>query len=239
MEDEFIEKQLIPYLTEKGVWVMADSTVYTTKFDGTPIRPMVSYSGFTNIGVESVTLSKEFGLPGTRIGGLVGNRDIVNAVRMLAGTEVDILPAAEQRIAAKALRRLDPCPVERRIAQELHTETLPRLAAMGWPVVLPHAGVDMVIEVPPKYKESGIQDPSLLASFSLLRRYGVGLCPASVFSTEGKNYLRLGLKQKRGKVPYALDIMSSQGFDWRTDEPSGEDIAYLEDKIRTLDLTRL
>lgn len=239
MDDAFVEKEFIPYLTEKGIWIMADSTVYSTRFDGVPIRPMVSYPGFMDIGVESVTLSKEFGLPGIRIGGLVGNKDIINAVRMLAGTEVDILPAAEQRIATKALQRLEPRSVERRIAQELHTETLPRLAAMGWPVVVPHAGVDMVLEVPSKYRESGFQDPSLLTSFSLLRRYGVGLCPGSVFGADGKNYLRLGLKQSKGKVSHALDSMRMQGFDWYTDEPSSEDISYLEDKICNLDVTRL
>lgn len=239
MTDSFIEKKLIPYLTKKGKFVISDTTVYSTQFDGSPIRPMMSYAGFRDIGVESITISKEFGLPGCRIGGLVGNKKIINAVRMLAGTEVDILPAAEQRIAAKALRMIDPRPVERRIAKELQTEILPRLKNMGWPIHPPKAGVDMILEVPPGYTDPAIPDPSLLASFSWLRRYGVGLCPGSVFSSDGKNYLRLGLKQLAGKVPDALDQMVKQGFDWGTDSPSDDDIQYLKNKIKSLDLTRL
>lgn len=239
MTDSFIEQKLISYLTKKGIFVISDTTVYSTQFDGSPIRPMVSYPGFRTIGVESITISKEFGLPGCRIGGLVGNKEMINAVRMLAGTEVDILPAAEQRIAAKALRTLDPKPVERRIARELQSEILPRLQRMGWPVHIPQAGVDMILEVPQGYRDATIPDPSLLATFSWLRRYGVGLCPGSVFSSEGKNYVRLGLKQRAGKVPDALDRMKKQGFDWGTDTPSEEDVRYLEEKIATLDLTRL
>lgn len=240
MQDEFIEEQLIPYLKGKGIWLFSDSHIERTRFDGQEIiRPILSYRGAKDVAVEAYNVAKEYGLPGARAGGLVGNTDIINAVRLLATGMPDFVSADSQILAAYALDVLDVSIVGENIKKELLEEIMPRFKRMGWKVIMPKAGFDMVVEVPPGFIQEGVDNPSLLAAFSILRRFGVGFCPCSPLSEDGKYYLRIILKQEKGKIPRALDKLLEEGFDWTTDSPSEEDLRYLEQLQSQLDLTKL
>ena len=129
--------------------------------------------------------------------------------------------------------------VGQRIRLELEKEILPRFKEMGWPVLKPQAGIDMVVAVPPGFRQAGIENPSLLTAVAILRRYGVAMCPCSVFGPDGKLALRLVLKQKEGEIPRALDKMRSEGFWWETEKPVVEDITFLHEELERLDLTKL
>lgn len=116
---------------------------------------------------------------------------------------------------------------------------MPRFEAMDWRVVKPKAGFDMLAEVPPGFVIGEVENPSLLAAFSILRRYRVGFCPCSPLSESGKYYLRLILKQEQGKIPMALDKLKEEGFNWQTANPSEGDRLFLEQLQSQLDLTKL
>jgi len=164
MEDQFIEGELIPYLRGKGIVLFSDSYIEYTRFDGkAPLKPILSYTGAKDIAVEAVTVSKELGLPGARAGGIAGNREIINAVRILAATKVDIVPGYSQILAAKALDEIKASTAGDRIKQELEQEILPRFEAMGWPVIKPAAGIDMLILVPKHFvRDAHVQDCSVV-----------------------------------------------------------------------------
>lgn len=239
MEDNFIESQLIPFCKNSGVTLFSDSYISATQFDGRRLRPILSYHGAKDVCVEAITVAKELGLPGARAGGIAGNEHIINGIRLLAATEVDIVPGPSQLLAAHALQQIQPEMVAQRIRLELENEILPRFKKMGWPVFKPQAGIDMVIAVPPGFKQAGIENPSLLAAIAILRRYGVAMCPCSVFGPDGKLVLRLVLKQKEGEIPRALDKIQSEGFCWETEKPIIEDITFLHEELKRLDLTKL
>lgn len=240
MEDEFIRYDLIPFLNEYGVLVFSDYYASTARYDGgNGIRPLLSYPGMKDLAVEAITVSKEHGIPGIRIGGVAGNPEIINAIRLLSASKIDIVPAISQLIAAQALCEVDLSIVGNRVIHEVRDEVLPRLRKMKWPMIEPKAGLDMVVQVPLEFMRSRAEDPSLLATFTLLRRYGVAFCPCSVYGPLGRNYLRIVLKQKAGKVPAALDHLANNGFNWQTESPSEEDIVFLGNLLAQLDLTKL
>jgi aspartate/methionine/tyrosine aminotransferase len=241
MSDTFIQNDLIPFLRANRIWLISDSYISSTRFDGKPLRPILSFPGAKDVAVEAITVSKEIGLPGARAGGVAGNEKIIEALRIHAATTIDTIALPSQRLAAKALREIDPAIAGSRIAQELHEKVLPRFSAMNWPVLKPAAGIDMLVSVPPGFIRAGIEDPGLLASVSILRRFGVAFFPCSVFDQEGngKFFLRLVLKQKEGKIPNALDLLRLNGFDFEADKPIAEDIDFLRHKIDTLDLIKL
>jgi aspartate/methionine/tyrosine aminotransferase len=238
-EERFIEEKFIPFLRNKGIFVISDSYVFTTTFENKRIRPLLSYKGAKDVAVEAITVSKEIGLPGVRAGGIAGNSHPINHMRIHAASMVDIISSATQNMAAAAFEQINPAGSATRIRQEVINEILPRFDAMNWPIVQPQAGIDMLVAVPPQFIENGAKDPSLLAAFSILRRFGVALCPASVYGPDGKYFLRLVLKQSNKKIPRALDHLVQQGFQWNTDKPSEEDIAFLENRLASLDLTKL
>lgn len=240
MPDEFIEHELRPFLQDAGIWLFNDYYVSTTRYDGGDIiRPLLSYPGMKELTVEAITVSKEHGIPGIRVGGIVGQPDIINAIRLLAAAKIDIVPGISQLMAARALNEMDVSLVAHRVTREVHEEVLPRLRNMHWPMIEPKAGLDMVVAVPPRFIRDDIDDPSLLAAFTILRRYGVALCPCTVYGPDGKYYLRIVLKQRAGKVPRGLDLLQKNGFNWETETPTEEDEAYLHTLLSQLDLTRL
>lgn len=239
MEDGFIEEQLIPFCKDRGIILFSDSYINATQFDGKRLRPILSYNGAKDVCIETITVAKELGLPGARAGGIVGNENIINGIRLLAATEVDIVSGPSQILAATALNQIRPEIVGQRIQSELENETLPRLIKMKWPFLKPQAGIDMIIAIPPGFRQDDIENPSLLAAITILKRYGVAMCPCSVFGPKGKYMLRLVLKQKEGEISRALDKMSREGFCWQTEQPTTEDTMFLNKELERLDLTRL
>lgn len=239
MEDSFIEDELIPFCGDNGIILFSDSYISATQFNNRRLRPILSYAGAKDVCVEAITVAKELGLPGARAGGIAGNEHIINGIRLLAATEVDIVPGPSQILAAKALKQIRPEIVGQRIRSELENEILPRLTEMGWPFLKPQAGIDMIIAVPPGFRQNGVENPSLLAAIAILRRYGVAMCPCSVFGPDGKYALRLVLKQKEGEIARALDKMRNEGFCWQTEKPAAEDITFLNGELARLDLTKL
>lgn len=239
-DDSFIEEELIPFLKENGIALISDSYISSTTFSGRRIRPILSYEGAKEVAVEAITVSKEIGLPGARAGGIAGNAQIINAVRLLVTSSIDIIPETAQHLAARALLEVDTDQVGRRISREFNDEILPKLQMMGWPRIIPEAGIDFLVEVPHGFIRDDVENPSLLASFSFMRRFGVAFCPASVFNNvEGRNFLRIVLKQKSGKIPQALQHLEESGFDWMSDEPNVDDVNLLQNRLDNLDLTRL
>lgn len=239
LEDRFLEAELIPYLKQRGIVLFSDSYIVATRFDGRPIRPILSYRGAKEVAVEAITLSKEHGLPGVKAGGIAGNHSVIEALAADASMRADIVSPVDQNIASRALRDLDPKVAACHIQEVLNNETLPLLESMGWQSMLPEAGISMLLKVPPGFIDKSVDDPSLLAAFSIMRRFNVGLLPVSVFGSEGSTYLRLVLQQKSGVILEILDFMRRQGFDWETDVPSEEDIEYIRERSLVLNLYKL
>lgn len=240
MQDSFIEGQFLPFIDRMGMTFFSDSYIRATRFDTDGyILPILSYAGAIRLGVEAITIAKEMGLPGVRVGGLAGNRHIIQGIKEFSSASIDMLPEEPQITAAMALERIDPSFVGRRIAAELHEQIIPRFKAMGWYVIEPKAGIDMMVGVPPNFIREDIADPSLLAAISIFRHYGVAISPASVFGPDGRKFLRLVLKQEVGVIPSALDTLQRNGFDWATYGPNPEDILAMDQLISALDLTKL
>lgn len=239
MEDSFIEGQLIPFCRNKGIFLFSDSYIRATELVGRRLRPILSYDGAKDVCVEAITVAKELGLPGARAGGIAGNRHIINGIRLLASKEVDIVSGPSQILAARALEQIRPETVGQRIRYELEKEISPRFKEMNWPFLKPEAGTNLVVAVPPGFIRDDIEDPSSLAAVAILRRYGIGICPCSVFGKDGKYALRMILKQKEGEIARALDTMRNEGFCWQTEKPTAEDVTFLNGELTRLDLTRL
>ena len=238
-QEEFIEHQLIPFALDRQLFIISDSYIFATTHSGQPIRPLLSYPKAKRVAVEAIGVAKELGLPGIRVGAAAGNPELINLMRKYAATALDMIPTPNQQIAVNALSLIKPELIGRRLTQELHCEILPKFASLHWPVIVPHAGLDMLVEIPPAFRQVDTPDRSLLASLQFLGQYGIALCPASVFGTKGENYLRVVFKQKSGKVPQALNRLIQAGFDWRTYAPDPTLISGLNQLTSNLDLSRL
>ncbi|MEK7588408.1 MAG: pyridoxal phosphate-dependent aminotransferase [Patescibacteria group bacterium] len=242
MSDTYIEKKLLPFLRKNGIMLFVDNYIYETCFlEGLcPISSILSFPNASDNVIEAIGIAKEYGLPGLRIGAIAGNKSVVEAVRLLAATSVDMIPLANQRIATFILNEINPKVSAQRVIEEFYEEVLPRLEAMGWPIIKPKAGFDLLIKVPPNFYREDIKDPALYACFSILRRFGVAFYPVSFpYRKSHRFFLRIVLKQKPSKIGQALDLLVRKGFNWDSFKPNEEDIHFLNQQIKTLDLTKL
>ncbi len=241
LNSKFIENNLIPFLAKEKIFLFSDSYITSTSFTKSKIKPILSFKNAKSVCVEAITLSKEIGLPGIRVGGIAGNEKVIEAMRIQAATEIDMIPLFAQRLATKALNSISPSLSGRRVQRELKKDILPVFKKMHWPVILPKAGFDMLVEIPPAFFKPGIKDPALFASFSILNHFGVAFFPYSVSHTRQKKkfFLRLVLKQKDRKISKALLKMHKNGFIWSKYKPKHKDMEFLKEKIKTLDLTKL
>lgn len=238
-DEGFIEDELIPFAKRFNMPIISDTYVFATTYSTKRIRPLMSYLGSREVAVEAITVSKELGLPGIRIGGCVGNPEIINAMKVYTACSLEMLPTANQNIAAIALDKINPRPIGLRLKKSLAKEILPRFKKMNWPVIIPEAGLEMLVEIPKGFQEMNVADHSLLASLSLLLQYQVAFCPASVFGKDGDKYLRIVIKQKESKISNALDRLTDLGFDWKREKPSDGIVSRVNGLMEKLDLTRL
>lgn len=239
-QDDFIEHELLPFAQTLHLPIISDSYVFATTFSGRPVRPLLSYpAAKTSLLIEATGVAKELHLPGIRVGAVAGNSEIINAMRLLASAALDMIPNPNQHLAAKAFDSIKPEAVGQRLNHELYQNILPRFTALHWPVIVPQAGLDMLVRIPSAFARADVIDHSLLTCLSLVNDSGVAFSPASVFGTQGDNYLRLVLKQQDGKIAQALDHLIHAGFDWRTAIPNSNLTISLNQLVSNLDLSRL
>ncbi len=238
---DFIEKKLFPFCKKNKVYIFCETYLTTRKINGQPLFPLLSYKNLKDVCVESVSLHREIGVGGIRVGWLMGNEHLINGIRILASSEVEIVPPMFQIAASFILDNFLEIKEkeEKNLLKELKNEIFPRLKKMNWPFIPPKAGISMVAKVPNSFKGKDIQDPSLFASFVFLKRYGVALAPCSSFSPEGKNWLLIELKQKDGKVKEALDRMRTLGFDWKKIQPTKEEKETFKREIQNFNKDQL
>ncbi|HQT43857.1 MAG TPA: aminotransferase class I/II-fold pyridoxal phosphate-dependent enzyme, partial [Halothiobacillus sp.] len=76
---EFFEK-VIAICKEAGIWVVHDLAYADIAFDGYKAPSIMQVPGAKDIAVEFFTLSKSYNMPGWRVGFMVGNPTLVNAL---------------------------------------------------------------------------------------------------------------------------------------------------------------
>lgn len=234
----FMENELIPFAKRMNIPMISDTYVFATTFSDQPIRPLMSYAGAKDVGVEAIGVAKELGLPGIRIGGVIGHPGIINAMRLFAASSLEMLPLPNQNIAAITFKTVRPEPIGEKLKNTLHQDIIPRFKALNWPIIVPKAGLDMLVEIPAAY-QVGQTDHSLVAALGILMKYGVAFSPASVFGTEGDKYLRVVLKQSNHKIPKALDRLKQMGFNWTSEHLDEGFIIAIQKLLQETDLTRL
>ncbi len=240
-DEDFMEHEFIPFAHRHGFPVVSDTYATQTVFGNKKIRPLLSYPGAKDVGVEAITIAKEHGMPGVRVGGLAGNKDLINIMRLFGSSAYTMMPMHDQHLAAKVLNEMDTEHVGEKLKYELENEILPGFQTLNWPVKKPDAGLDLLVPIPPGFM--GVKNPrdrTLCAALALLMEYGVGFSPVSECDTsESGKWLRVVIKQDDKKIPKALARLAEKGFDWRTYKP---DPAFLESILKfqsEIDLTKL
>ena len=167
-------------------------------YDDAQAPSALGHAGFRARGIEILSLSKTYSVPGWRIAFAVGNPEIVGTLRRLK-TQIDsgMFPAL-QRTAAWMLRQgdLDGPPVA--VYRARRDLACARLAEIGLPVDPPAGGMYLWVPVP------GGETSEAFAE-RLLRDAAVVVTPGTAYGEGGEGYVRLALTVPEERLREALD----------------------------------
>jgi len=185
-ELDFFER-VVRFAKEHGIAVCHDGPYTEVAFDGYRPVSFLQTAGAREVGVEFHSFSKSYNMTGWRIGMVVGNATMVDALMRVKSNLDSGIPQAIQRMAIAALEGPQECIAEHNaIYQRRRDRLVAALAGMGLRVRPPKASLYLWARLPEGRT-------SLEFASRLLDDVGVVVTPGIGYGPHGEGYVRLSL----------------------------------------------
>jgi len=196
----FFEK-IVAFAKENSVIVIHDLAYAELVFDGYTAPSFLQVPGAMDGGVEFVSLSKSYNMPGWRVGFAVGNSRIIGALtRMKSYLDYGMFQPI-QIAAIIALKGPQDCVQEIVELYRSRRDTLcDGLNRIGWEMEKPKATMFVWARIPEKYRAMG----SLEFSKLLLEKAKVAVSPGVGFGEYGDEYVRFALVENEHRTRQAV-----------------------------------
>lgn len=200
VELDFFEK-VVEFAREHELIVIHDFAYADLVFDGYRAPSLLQVPGAKEVGVESFTLSKSYNMPGWRVGFLVGNRDIIQALARVKSYQDYGMFQPIQIAGIIALNGPQDCVEEIRQVYKTRRDTLCEgLNRIGWNIEPPKASMFVWAEIPEKHQAMG----SLEFSKMLIEKARVAVSPGIGFGEGGDRFVRISLVENEHRIRQAI-----------------------------------
>ena len=180
-------EELIACAREHGFFIINDNAYSDIIFDGREGYSFLSIPGASEVGVEFFSLSKSFNVTGLRISFLIGNKSIINAMKLLRSQYDFGMSFLCQKAAVAALTGpLEAVHAQCAEYQHRRDVLCGGLRRIGWNAWDSHGTMFTWIPVPEGYT-------SLSCVETLLSTCGVVGTPGTAFGPKGEGYIRFAL----------------------------------------------
>ncbi len=199
--------ELIEYAKKYGFYIINDNAYSDIIFDGLEGFSYLSIPGAEEVGVEFFSLSKSFNTTGARISFCIGNKEIVNALKLIR-SQYDFgmfMPIQKMAIAALKTDRqkvLAQC----REYQARRDVLCGGLRKIGWNVPDSKGTMFVWAPIPPKYKTS------MEFWNDLVDKTRVICTPGTAFGPKGEGYVRFALVSTKEKLQEIVDVIDKSGI---------------------------
>jgi len=196
-DHEFFER-VVAFARKYDIAVCHDAPYTEVAFDGYRPVSFLEASGAMETGVEFHSLSKSYNMTGWRVGMMVGNAGIIDALRRVKSNLDSGIPQAIQQAAIEALTGPQDCVTEHNtIYKRRRDRVLQTLNQIGLKARPPSASLYIWARVPAGYT-------SLEFATSLLEDAGVVVTPGIGYGKYGEGYIRLSLTVPDQRLEEAL-----------------------------------
>jgi len=183
---DFFEKA-VRFAQQHNLAICHDAPYTEVAFDGYKPPSFMQVPGAKKIGVEFHSLSKTYHMTGWRIGMVVGNADMVDALFRVKSNLDSGIPQAIQYAAVEALRGSQEHISEHNsILQRRRDKLLKVLNEIGLKARIPKATFYIWAKIPQGYT-------SMDFTRKLLDEAGIAVTPGTGYGKEGEGYIRLSL----------------------------------------------
>jgi alanine-synthesizing transaminase len=193
--------RLVELARQYGFHLIHDLAYADLGFDGYKPPSVLEVPGAKDVAVEFFTLSKSYNMPGWRVGFMVGNPVLVNALARLKsyfdyGTFTPIQVASILALEGPQQCVTEICENYRKRRDVL----VEGLNKAGWPVALPKATMFVWAQIPEQYRSLG----SLEFSKLLLTEAKTAVSPGIGFGDYGDGHVRFSLIENEERSRQAL-----------------------------------
>lgn len=194
-------ERVVALAKEHDILVVHDLAYADITFDGYVAPSIMQVPGARDVAVEFFTMSKSYNMAGWRIGYMVGNRELVNALARIKsyhdyGTFTPI-----QVASIAALDGPQDCVNEIVAQYQSRRDVLARgLHEAGWNVEIPKASMYIWAQIPEPYRAMG----SLEFAKRVLSDAKVAVSPGIGFGEYGDEYVRFALIENEQRTRQAV-----------------------------------
>jgi alanine-synthesizing transaminase len=194
-------QRIVDFAREHDVVLVHDFAYSDTAFDGYSPPSVLQVPGAKDVAVELYTLTKSFSMAGWRVGFLVGNADVVQALAKLK-SYLDYGTFQPIQIAATVTMNEAPDypKVVNEIYQSRRDALCDGLSRVGWDLTRPKGTMFVWAPIPEPYREMG----SLEFASYLVREAKVAVSPGVGFGPGGDGYVRFALIENEQRIGQAV-----------------------------------
>ncbi len=183
---KFFERA-IAFAQKYNIAICHDAPYTEVAFDSYKPPSFMQASGAKDIGVEFHSLSKTYNMTGWRIGMIVGNQKLVEALFRVKSNLDSGIPQAIQEAAIKALTGpQDSIEEQNSILQNRRNKLASTLQEIGLQVTPPKASFYIWAKIPQNYS-------SIDFTKKLLDETNIAVTPGIGYGKEGEGYIRLSI----------------------------------------------
>jgi alanine-synthesizing transaminase len=200
VELDFMQR-VVDLARERELVVVHDFAYADIAFDGHLPPSILQAEGAADVAVELYTLTKSFSMAGWRVGFVVGNAEVVQALARLK-SYLDYGTFQPIQIASiVALNEAPEFPAEVCEAYRARRDALcDGLARIGWLVPRPKGTMFVWAPIPEPYRELG----SLEFAVKLAREAKVAVSPGIGFGEQGDGHVRFALVENEHRIGQAV-----------------------------------
>ena len=194
-------ERVIDCAREHEFWVVHDLAYADIIFDDYTAPSILQVKQAKDYAVEFFTLSKSYNMPGWRIGFMVGNPPLVNALARLKSYFDYGIFTPLQVAAITALEGDQKCVNDtRKLYQSRRDVLCDGLNSVGWRVERPRGSMFVWASIPEQYQQLG----SLEFSKQLLLQAKVAVSPGIGFGEYGDKHVRFALIENEHRTRQAI-----------------------------------
>lgn len=191
--------EALTFAKENNLILAHDAAYDLVTFDGYESPSVLQVPQAKDNAVEFGSLSKNFNMTGWRIGYVVGNKEVIQALSTLKSNLDSSQFLAIQKAAATALTSdLSAVKEHTRIFTERRDKLVAALTDLGIATDLPRGTIFVWAKIPKGFT-------SLSFANMLLEEAGVIVTPGSAFGAVGEGYIRIALSVTTERLGEAID----------------------------------
>lgn len=192
-------KEVVKFASRHDILVCHDAAYSELAYDNFKPMSFLEIPGAMDVGVEFHSLSKTYNMAGCRLGFIVGNEEVLEALgRVKSNIDYGVFRVVQEAGIA-ALKGPQNCVSENAsIYQKRRDVLVDGLGELGWHIPKPQASMFLWAPLPEGYNFSQ------KFAIKLLEETGVLVIPGVAFGNQGEGYVRIAMVREKEVLEEAV-----------------------------------